>query len=109
MAYDEGLVARVRLALAGWDDVTEMQILGCLIFTHWGFSACGVNGDELLVQVGQAEAEKAFDSPNTRAWILDGRRQYGWVLIDSDGQGDAHSLQRWVDQALAYAETMTPG
>jgi hypothetical protein len=34
MAYDEGLVARVRLALAGCDDVTEIEILGCLIFTH---------------------------------------------------------------------------
>jgi hypothetical protein len=68
-----------------------------------------VNGDELLVRVGQPEAEKALDSPNTRAWIVDGRRQHGWVRIDSDGQGDAHSLQRWVDQALAYVETMFPG
>ena len=107
MAYDEGLAARVRLALAGRED-SEMEVYGCLLFTHWGILACGVNGDELLVQVGQPEAEKTFDNPHTRAWDVDGRRQHGWVLIDSDGQGDADSLQRWIDQALAYVETITP-
>lgn len=51
MAYDEGLAARVRKALAGQSDIVEKKMFGGLCFMKNGNMCGGVHGDELIVRL----------------------------------------------------------
>jgi hypothetical protein len=78
MAYDEGLATRVREVLGDRPGLAEKQMFGGLAFLLHGNMACGVRGDDLIVQV------------------------------DVGGHAEDEDLCRWVDRGLAYASSLPP-
>jgi hypothetical protein len=79
MAYDEGLVTRVREVLGDRPGLVEKQMFGGLAFMVHGNVACGVRGDNLIVRVAADDAETALDEPGTRPFDLTGRPMKGWL------------------------------
>jgi hypothetical protein len=107
MAYDEQLAARVRVLLAGRNDVSERKMFGGLTFMIGGNMCCGVNRDELIIRLDPASEDKALARIHARPMDLTGRRMRGFITVQPDGlNGDR--LNRWVQEAVARAESLPP-
>jgi hypothetical protein len=107
MAYDEKLAARVRALLADHDDVAERPMFGGLTFMLGGNMCCGINRDELIVRLDPAAEDAALGRAHARPMDLTGRRMRGFVTVRPDGL-KGRALNRWVGQAVAWAETLPP-
>ena len=57
MAYDEALADRVRDLVSARADVSERKMFGGIAFMVGGNMACGVMGGDLIVRLGDQEAE----------------------------------------------------
>ena len=69
MAYDEGLADRVRDALAPRDGVSEREMFGGIAFMLAGNMALGIPGDDLMVRLDPADAERALAEPLVRPMV----------------------------------------
>jgi TfoX/Sxy family transcriptional regulator of competence genes len=108
MAYDETLADRMRDALATRDDVTERKMFGGLAFMLAGNMCCGVIGSDAMLRLGEDGADAALDEPHTRPMDFTGRPMKAMVYVAAAGlDGDA-AVQRWVDRAVAFAESLPP-
>jgi TfoX/Sxy family transcriptional regulator of competence genes len=107
MAYDEALAARVRALLASRSDVSERKMFGGLTFMVAGNMCCGVNGDELIVRLDPEREDEALARPHARPMDFTGRPMRGFVTVRPEGL-DGDRLKRWVDEAVARAESLPP-
>lgn len=107
MAYDDSLAARVRALLADRADVAERKMFGGLTFMVGGNMCCGVNGDELIVRLDPEHEEEALARPHARPMDLTGRRMRGFVTVRPDAL-EGGQLDRWVREAIAFAESLPP-
>ena len=107
MAYDETLAARVRDVLAGTEGVTERKMFGGLAFMVGGHMACGIVGDELMLRLGPARAERALARPHVRPMDFTGRPMTGMVFVGADGLR-YRALRTWVVQAVEFVGTLPP-
>jgi TfoX/Sxy family transcriptional regulator of competence genes len=107
MAYSERLANRVRALLSDRDDVDERPMFGGLTFMIGGHMCCGVHGDELVVRLDRDDEDAALARPHARPMDFTARPMRGFVTVAPDGlKGQA--LRRWVDRAVAHAETQPP-
>ena len=107
MAYDEHLAARVRTLLASRTDVSERKMFGGLTFMIGGNMCCGVNSDELIVRLDPDREDEALAGPHARPMDFTGRPMRGFVTVRPHGlNGDR--LNRWVQAAVARAESLPP-
>jgi TfoX/Sxy family transcriptional regulator of competence genes len=108
MAYDEALADRMRGALATRDDVAERKMFGGLAFMLAGNMCCGVISSDAMLRLGEDGADAALDEPHTRPMDFTGRPMKAMVYVAPAGlEGDA-AVQRWVDRAVAFAESLPP-
>jgi len=108
MAYDEQLAERVRTVLGARDDVTERNMFGGIAFMLGGHMCCGVNGDDLMLRLGDDAAEDALADPHTRPMDFTGRPMKGFVYVSSEGTGTAAALRRWIARAAEHVSTLPP-
>ena len=107
MAYDEKLAARVRALLANRNDVRERKMFGGVTFMVAGHMCCGVNGDELIVRLDPDHEDAALAGPHARPMDFTGRPMRGFVTVQPEGLNGAQ-LKRWVQEAVARAESLPP-
>ena len=107
MAYDEKLAARVRRLLGDRPDVTERRMFGGLTFMVRGHMCCGVQGEELILRLGPERADEALASPHARPMDFTGRPLAGFVTVGRDGLS-GRALERWIERAVAWAESLPP-
>jgi TfoX/Sxy family transcriptional regulator of competence genes len=106
MAYDEQLAARVRTLVANRTDVTERKMFGGLTFMIGGHMCCGVNGNELIVRLDPEREDEALARPHARPMDFTGRPMSGFT-VQPDGLKGSR-LSRWVQEAVARAESLPP-
>jgi len=85
MAFDEVLADRVRDSLAARSDLTERKMFGGIAFMLGGNMAVGVIGDDLMVRLDPADAEKALSEPHVGPMDFTGKPTKGMVYVDSAG------------------------
>jgi TfoX/Sxy family transcriptional regulator of competence genes len=107
MAFDEKLAARVRKLLADRSDLTERHMFGGLTFMVRGHMCCGVQGDELILRLGPDGADEALAGPHARPMDFTGRPLAGFVTVSRNGLSGP-ALARWVERAVAWAESLPP-
>lgn len=103
MAYDKGLVQRVREEMSELPGYVEKKMFGGVGFMLYGNMACGVNGADLIVRVGQERYESALAEPNTGPFDMTGRPMKGWVVVNEEGYEEDEDLKAWVQQGVGYA------
>ena len=103
MAFDEALADRIRILLAGRDDVEERRMFGGIAFMVNGRMACGVIHDDLMVKVGRDGHDDALARPHTRPMDFTGRPMRGMVYVAPAGIATDEELSRWVQQAVTVA------
>jgi TfoX/Sxy family transcriptional regulator of competence genes len=107
MAYDENLGERVREILLGEPGLSERKMFGGLAFMLDGHMCCGIVGNELMLRLGAAGAEKALEQAYVRPMDFTGRPMTGMVYIAPKGLS-GQALNHWLDQAVAFARSLPP-
>jgi TfoX/Sxy family transcriptional regulator of competence genes len=108
MAFDEKLAERIRKQLAGQDGVMEKRMFGGVAFLLHGNMCCGVHKEALMVRLAPSATEVALSQPHTRVFDLTGQPMKGWILVEATGVRTAATLKKWVDQGVAYADSLPP-
>jgi hypothetical protein len=108
MAYDEKLAERVRDLLSVRENFSERKMFGGIGFMLGGNMACGVSGDELMVRLDPAEAEKALAEEHVRVFDMTGRPMKGWILVAPDATAADDDLAGWVDAGADFAASLPP-
>lgn len=108
MAFDEALADRVRDALAPRADLSERKMFGGIAFMIGGNMAVGVLGDDLMVRLDPADAERALTEPHTRPMDFTGKPMKGMVFVDSAGTAADDDLTSWVDAGADFAASLPP-
>jgi TfoX/Sxy family transcriptional regulator of competence genes len=103
MAYDEGLVERIRQILDGQPNVVEKKMFGGLSFIVQGNMACGVTTESFLVRVGPDRFAEALFEAHPREMDFTGRPMKGWVYVADEGITADADLERWVKLGLDFA------
>jgi TfoX/Sxy family transcriptional regulator of competence genes len=106
MAYDEVLAQRIRAALADVPGLTEKKMFGGIGFLVYGNMACGVSGAGLMVRIKPESTDAALAQPSVRVFDLTGRPMKGWVLVEPDGLQSDQDLSAWVEQGVAFAQSL---
>jgi TfoX/Sxy family transcriptional regulator of competence genes len=108
MAYDEGIVARVRAILAVHANLAERRMMGGTCFMVNGHMCCGVSNDRLMVRVGRDAYAATLLDHHVTPLTFAGRSPIGYVLIDRPGfQADA-DLRSWLRRGLAAVAALPP-
>ncbi|MHC1559799.1 TfoX/Sxy family protein [Actinomycetospora sp. C-140] len=108
MAYDEELAERLRERLDGQRDVAEKRMFGGLAFLLGGhMTVCASSRGGLMVRVDPARAETLLDPPGVDNMIMRGRPMAGWLYVDRE-RLDGAALDGWVDEGVAFVQTLPP-
>lgn len=108
MAFDEALADRVRDVLAPREGVAERRMFGGIAFLVGGNMAVGVNGEELMVRLDPADAERALAEPDVRPMDFTGRPLKGFVYVAASGIAEDSDLAEWVDAGAERAASLPP-
>ena len=108
MAFDEGLVERIRAATRADPSISERKMFGGLCFMSGGNMCFGVLGDEIMVRVGPDAYPEALGLPHAREMDFTGRSMRGMVYVDPDGISEDESLEAWLRRGLDYAKSLPP-
>jgi len=108
MAYDEALADRIRDLLAARAEVSERKMFGGIAFMVAGNMACGVLGEDLIVRLGDDEADKALAEDGVRPFDFTGRPMKTTVYVSPERTSDEAGLAEWVEAGAAYAASLPP-
>lgn len=108
MAFDEALADRIRDALAARAEVTERKMFGGIAFMLAGNMAVGVIGEDLMVRLDPADAEKALGELHARPMDFTGKPARNMVYVDARGTASDEALAAWVDAGADYASSLPP-
>lgn len=108
MAFDERLADDIRARIGNRLDVVEKQMFGGIAFMIRGNMAVGVSGEELMVRVGKDAHDEAERRPGARIFDLSARPMRGWIVVAAEGISTDQDLESWIDQGVAYAESLPP-
>ena len=106
MAFDEALADRIREVLAAHEAVTERKMFGGIAFMVAGNMAVGVIGDDLMVRLDPADAERALDEPHTRPMDFTGRPARNMVYVAAEGTAVDENLASWIEAGAAFATSL---
>ena len=106
MAYDEALAQHVREALTGEEGVSERKMFGGIAFMVGGNMAVGVIGEDLMVRLDPADAERALSEAHTRPMDFTGRPMKGMVFVGPAGTDGDEALAGWVDAGADFAASL---
>jgi TfoX N-terminal domain len=101
--FDPELAARVRQALASRADLAEKRMFGGVSFLLSGNVACCVIPAGLLVRHEPAEAAELLRREGTHSFVMAGKPQHGWLVVDPAALANARDLNRWVKVGTTYA------
>ena len=108
MAYDEGLLERLRDAMAGVPGVTEKKMFGGLCVLVRGNMCCGILDETLMARVGPDQYAACLDLQHCREMDFTGKPLKGLVYVDPEGIAEDEELAAWVGRCLAFMETLPP-
>ena len=108
MAYDEATADRIRTVLKRRKGITERKMFGGVAFMFDGNMVCGVVGTDLMLRLGNEEADKAREEPWVRPMDFTGRPMRSMVCVSAEGFPDDTELKAWIDRAIKFAKTLPP-
>ncbi len=108
VTFDEGLAERVREQIGEDLSLSERRMFGGLAFLSSGNLCFAVVGDDLLVRVGPEAYPGALALPFVSEMDLTGRPLRGLVLVDGEGLAEDQALREWLDQGVAFTDSLPP-
>jgi TfoX/Sxy family transcriptional regulator of competence genes len=106
MPYSTELDSRISSIVTKWN-TTRKKMFGGTCRLLNGNMMCGVHKNNLILRLGEAEAERALRQPHVRAMDITGKPMKGWVTIDEADLGGGE-LESWLEKARRFAENLPP-
>lgn len=106
MAYDEGLVQRIREALRDVPGIGEKKMFGGLCFTLGGNMMVGIVRESLMVRMGEVEALAALSKPGARPMDFTGKPMKGYLFVDPIGIAEDRDLEEWISMSQQFAQSL---
>ena len=108
MPYDEILADRVRALAVHRDGYSERKMFGGLSFMINGNMFAGVVRQDLMLRVGKDAFDDALKRPGAKPMDFSGRPMVGMVFVEPPGVASDEALRAWLDEVLAFVETIPP-
>lgn len=102
MAYDQGLVERIREYLDNKVEVVERKMFGGLAFMTRAYMFVGVVDDRLMVRVGPENYAHALTKPHVYLMDFTGKPMTGYVYVNEQGFESDAALHQWIQVALNF-------
>jgi TfoX N-terminal domain len=83
-----------------------MKMFGGIAFMIAGNMAVGVNGDDLIVRLDPADAERALAEDAVREFDITGRPIKGWIMVEPAATAEDEDFAGWVDAGADYAASL---
>lgn len=83
-------------------------MFGGIAFILAGNMAVGVIGEDLMVRLDPADAEKALSEPHTRPMDFTGKPARNMVYVDPGGTANDEDLGAWVEAGAGFAASLAP-
>ena len=106
MAYDEGLVQRIREILEDRLGYEEKKMFGGIGFMLFGNMACGVYKDAMIVRVGPDKYEETLNEPGAREFNITGRPMRGWIFVDKKYCESEENLLYWMNRGIEFSSSL---
>ena len=107
MPYDQNLTERIRFALQVHPGFVEKKMFGGVGFMLRGNMVCGVQGDDMIVRVGEENNEAALSQPFVRQFtVMQGKPMAGWIVVAPDGTATDQELREWIEKGYAYTSAL---
>ena len=106
MVYDQQLVSRIRIMLAGRQGFAEKKMFGGVSFLLNGKMCFGVIRDDLVVRVGPKIYEKTLAMPHARPMDFTGKPLKGFVYVGSKWLSRNAALEKWLGLGMDYASSL---
>ena len=106
MIAADDLAARIRTLLASVPRLEERRMFGGLAFIVNGNMCCGVVRNRLVLRLGEEGAGRALARPHAAPMDFTGRPLGSMVFVDAGGCTEDADLRAWIDQALAFVQTL---
>lgn len=108
MAYDQGLVERIREFFIDRIDIDEKKMFGGLAFMLSGNMCCGVLDDKLMARVGPTFYEDALTKPYASKMDFTGKPLTGFIYVAQTGIEEDQDLHEWLTTCEAFASALPP-
>ena len=108
MPYDGKLAQRIRDILKGQAGLTEKKMFGGVGFMLNGNMACGIYKGEMIVRVDPSKHDALVAKSHARTMVQRDKPMKGWLLVGPQGFASDKDLKEWVQQDVAYAQSL-PG
>jgi hypothetical protein len=108
VAFDEGLVERIRDVLVKTSHISERRMFGGVAFLADGHMFIGIIGDVLMARVGPENYAAALKRKHVREMDFTGKPMRGYVYVDPAGIAGDEELEEWVMRCRAFAKTLPP-
>jgi hypothetical protein len=106
MAYDEGLVERIRAELAHTHGGGEKRMFGGVCFTLNGNMLCDVVKDQLMCRIGPSAYETALKRQHVKVMDFTGKPMKGYVYVSSEGLAEDRDLRDWIEMCKAFVMSL---
>ena len=106
MAYDERLAERVKPLVMMRPGFSEKKMFGGLAWLLNGNMCVGIHKDRLIFRLGKEDGAAALSEPHVGPMDITGRPMKGWVMVRQEGLEESADIQRWVERAIAFVETL---
>ena len=106
MAYDEQLEERLHKLIAKRNDFHEQKMFGGLGFLLHGNMCFGIWKDNLILRLGEPQAQNALKDKNVKPFDITGRAMKGWVMVAPGGMKSKETLRQWVSAAIDFVSQL---
>lgn len=106
MAYDEGLVERIRDIFIDNAQVTEKKMFGGLCFLLSGNMCCGIVGDSLMARIGPDAYAESLKRTHAREMDFTGKPMRGMVYASPPGIESDEMLADWLGLCTDFAASL---
>ena len=106
MAYDEKLAKRLSKLVTQRNDFYEQKMFGGVGFLLRGNMCFGIWKDNLILRLGQSQAQNALKVKNVKPFDITGRAMKGWVLVAPIAMKSDKALQQWITQAIDFVSQL---
>ncbi len=108
MPYNEEINVRIEKIVDKWKNTSSRKMFGGVCHLLNGNMIGGVNGDYLILRLGEKNAERSMQLPHVKPFDMTGKPMKGWIMVGKNGFETDDELNAWLEKARRFTEALPP-
>ncbi len=108
MPYNEEIDARIEKIVGRWENTSSRKMFGGVCHLLNGNMLGGVNGDYMILRLGEKRAERFMSLPHVKPFDMTGKPMKGWIMVGKEGFKTDKELTAWLEKARLFTSTLPP-